>query len=70
VENLLSAKAGEVARETAAYRCEKCNHRQDIRAGALISECSNCGNASFKTGWNIALVRPGRAEADALFEKA
>jgi ribosomal protein L37AE/L43A len=65
----VSAKAGEVARETAAYRCENCNHRVDIRAGALIAECDKCGHPSFKTGWNIAFARPGRAEAEAVFQK-
>ena len=66
----MSAKAGEVARETAAYRCEECNHKVNIRAGALISECEKCGNSSFKTGWNVAFARPARAQAEALFHKA
>ena len=65
----MSAKAGEVARETAAYRCEHCNHKVNIRVGALITECEKCGNASFKTGWNVALARPSRDQAEALFEK-
>jgi ribosomal protein L37AE/L43A len=65
----VSAKAGEVARETAPYRCENCNHRVDIKPGALITECEKCGHPSFKTGWDMSLVCPGRAEAEAVFQK-
>ena len=63
----MSAKAGEVARETAVYRCENCNHRVMARAGVLIKECEKCGFASFKTGWNRSLAQP--SPSGALFEK-
>jgi ribosomal protein L37AE/L43A len=66
----VSAKAGEVSRETAVYRCESCHHRVATKAGALITECEKCGNPSFKTGWNRSFALPSRAKADALFEKA
>jgi len=66
----VSAKAGEVSRETAVYRCETCHHRVATRAGALINECEKCGSASFKTGWNRSFVHAPRAQAEALFEKA
>jgi ribosomal protein L37AE/L43A len=62
----VSAKAGEVARETSAYRCESCDHRVQIKAGALINDCEKCGHASFRTGWNVPF-RSARAQADALF---
>ena len=65
----MSAKAGEVSRETAVYRCENCHHRVVTRAGALIGECEKCGSSSFKTGWNRSFVPP-TLEADAVFEKA
>ena len=74
----MSAKAGEVARETSAYRCEQCHHKVEIRAGGLIPDCEKCGHSSFKTGWNIAFPppksgrvgKPSRALADALFDKS
>ena len=66
----MSAKAGEVSRETAVYRCESCHHRVVTRAGALISECEKCGSPSFKTGWNITFKRSPQSEANAVFDKA
>jgi len=65
----VSAKAGEVSRETAIYRCENCNHRVVMKAGALIAECEKCGQTSFKTGWNRSFAAPSRAKADAVFQK-
>jgi ribosomal protein L37AE/L43A len=65
----VSAKAGEVSRETAIYRCENCNHRVVTRAGALIADCEKCGQTSFKTGWNRSFAQPSRAKADAVFQK-
>jgi len=65
----VSAKAGEVSRETAVYRCECCHNRVVTRAGALISECEKCGSPSFKTGWNSWAARPSRPQAEALFRK-
>jgi len=65
----MSAKAGEMSRETAIYRCENCQHRVVTRAGALIAECEKCGSVSFKTGWNRTYAAPSRAKADAPFEE-
>lgn len=67
----MSAKAGEVSRETAIYRCESCHHRTATKAGALIAACEKCGHSSFKTGWNRSFAQPQpRAKADAAFQKA
>ena len=67
----MSAKAGEVSRETAIYRCENCQHRTVTRAGGIIADCEKCGHTSFKTGWNRSFATPpSRAKADAVFQKA
>jgi Zn finger protein HypA/HybF involved in hydrogenase expression len=39
----MSEKAGEMARETAAYRCERCHQTTRIEKGELIPPCPNCG---------------------------
>jgi len=64
----VSAKAGEVSRETAIYRCESCHHRVVTKAGALINECEKCGHTSFKTGWNRSFVDAPRAAGRAVRE--
>jgi ribosomal protein L37AE/L43A len=46
----VSAKAGEIARETAVYRCEECDERIPVRNGRPIDDCPNCGCPSFFTG--------------------
>jgi ribosomal protein L37AE/L43A len=67
----VSAKAGEVSRETAIYRCENCHHRVVTKAGAIIADCDKCGHTSFKTGWNRSFAPPpSRAKADTAFRKA
>ena len=66
----MSAKAGEVSRETAIYRCENCYHRVTTKAGALINDCEKCGHTSFQTGWNRSFAPPAGQRTDALFEKA
>ena len=45
----MSAKAGEVARETGAFRCEHCGAKAMVTHGAVIGDCENCGGASFQT---------------------
>ncbi len=65
----MSAKVGEVSRETAIYRCENCQHRVVTKAGALIAGCEKCGHTSFKTGWNRSFAAPSRAKAEAVFQK-
>jgi len=47
----LSAKAGEIARETAGYRCQDCNQEVLVHVGQPIQPCANCGSDSFDTGW-------------------
>ncbi len=50
-ESEVSAKAGEIARETAGYRCQNCNQEVLVLVGHPIQVCSNCGKESFDTGW-------------------
>ena len=47
----MSAKAGEIARETAGYRCQNCNQEVLVLVGHPIQACANCGKESFDTGW-------------------
>jgi ribosomal protein L37AE/L43A len=47
----VSAKAGEIARETAGYRCQDCGQEMLVHVGQPIQPCSNCGKESFDTGW-------------------
>ena len=47
----MSAKAGEIARETAGYRRQNCSRELLVLAGHPIQACSNCGKESFDTGW-------------------
>jgi Zn finger protein HypA/HybF involved in hydrogenase expression len=49
-EIYVSAKAGEVARENAVYRCEGCDHRMPVHSGVPIGDCPHCGCPSFQTG--------------------
>jgi ribosomal protein L37AE/L43A len=58
----VSAKAGEIARESGVYRCEKCQQNTSVQVGVPISECRHCGNASFVTGWRSLSNEP-RTEA-------
>jgi len=46
----MSAKAGEIAREDAVYRCEECDRTMRVRMGFPIEDCPGCGCASFFTG--------------------
>ncbi len=50
-ESQVSAKAGEIARETAGYRCQNCNQEVLVLVGHPIQACSDCGKESFDTGW-------------------
>ena len=51
MESQVSAKAGEIARETAGYKCQDCNQEVLVLVGHSIQACSNCGKESFETGW-------------------
>ena len=47
----MSAKAGEVARETGRFRCEGCGQQVTVTHGQIIADCEYCGSPSFQTGW-------------------
>lgn len=46
----MSAKAGDIARENAIYRCQGCDHRMPVHSGVPIGDCPVCGSPSFQTG--------------------
>jgi DNA-directed RNA polymerase subunit RPC12/RpoP len=43
----MSEKAGEMARETATYRCERCHKTTRVQKGELIPACPQCGFETF-----------------------
>jgi len=43
----MTEKTGEIARETATYRCENCHHTLKLQLGDLIPRCPNCGFETF-----------------------
>ena len=43
----MSEKTGEIARETAEYRCENCNNHIHLALGELIPKCPVCGHETF-----------------------
>lgn len=43
----MAEKAGEMARESAAYRCERCHKITRVQKGSLIPPCPNCGFETF-----------------------
>ena len=49
-EGPVSARAGEIARENAVYRCESCERRMPVHSGVPIEDCPDCGHPSFQTG--------------------
>jgi Zn finger protein HypA/HybF involved in hydrogenase expression len=46
----VSAKAGEIARESGEFRCSDCSRSVSVRDGYPIPDCPQCGSASFHTG--------------------
>jgi len=58
----VSAKAGEIARESGVYRCEKCHQNTTVQVGLPIRECDHCGHTSYVTGWRSFANEP-RGEA-------
>jgi hypothetical protein len=46
----VSAKSGEIARESGEFRCCDCSHPIAVRQGYPIPDCPECGGASFNTG--------------------
>jgi hypothetical protein len=65
LEGELSAKSGEVSRETARFRCEGCGAIAPVRQGAVIVDCENCGCGDFQTGWRTLETR----KADPVFAR-
>jgi hypothetical protein len=47
----MAAKSGELARETGDYRCTECQSKMRVIEGLPITDCPNCGNESFDTGF-------------------
>lgn len=43
----VAAKAGENARETGDFRCEKCHNKVHVTQGDRIPMCPECGNDTF-----------------------
>ena len=43
----MSAQAGERARKTGDFVCERCNEKVHVTQGDEIPKCPNCGNDSF-----------------------
>jgi Zn finger protein HypA/HybF involved in hydrogenase expression len=48
----MAAHAGEKARETGDFRCEKCHHQVHVTEGDRIPDCPNCGNDTFDTRYH------------------
>jgi DNA-directed RNA polymerase subunit RPC12/RpoP len=57
----MTAKAGEIARETANYSCQKCGGTNSVQNGAPIAGCPDCGNDSFVTGSRTLRNQPSLA---------
>lgn len=48
----MAAKAGEKARESGDFRCEKCHQQTRVNKGHAIPKCPNCGNDTFDTRYH------------------
>lgn len=48
-EGQVVAHAGENARKTGEFRCERCHERVHVTQGDRIPKCPNCGNDTFDT---------------------
>ena len=44
----MAAKAGEDARATGDFVCEKCGHKTHVTAGQRIPKCPECGNDTYE----------------------
>jgi Zn finger protein HypA/HybF involved in hydrogenase expression len=55
-EDSMAAKAGETARETGDFRCERCHQQVHVTKGHKIPKCPHCGNDIFDTRYH----EPGR----------
>jgi predicted RNA-binding Zn-ribbon protein involved in translation (DUF1610 family) len=54
----MGAKAGEIARENAAYRCTGCHRQINVTDGYPIPDCPQCGSGSFLTGTRTLQNQP------------
>ncbi len=45
----MAAKAGEEARQTGDFRCERCHERVHVTRRHRIPKCPNCGNDTYDT---------------------
>ena len=43
----MAAHAGEQARKTGTFHCERCNATVRVHQGDEIPKCPNCGNDTF-----------------------
>lgn len=48
----MSAHAGEEARQTGDFRCDRCRNQVHVTAGDKIPKCPNCGNDTFDTRYH------------------
>lgn len=51
-ELAMTAQAGEKARQTGDFRCEKCHHQVHVTQGKDIPKCPNCGNDTYDTRYH------------------
>jgi Zn finger protein HypA/HybF involved in hydrogenase expression len=47
VETQMTEKAGEMTREGADYRCERCRRVVSLPRGVLLPVCPSCGHDTF-----------------------
>jgi ribosomal protein L37AE/L43A len=43
----MAAHAGEIARKTGTFHCERCGHKVRVRKGKRIPKCSQCSNSTY-----------------------
>lgn len=48
----MSARAGESARKTGDFKCDKCGNSMHVTQGDKIPACSKCGNDTFSERTN------------------
>src|SRR5579871_264205 len=58
----MSARAGEIARESGAYKCCACSHQVNVIDGCPIPDCANCGEGAFHTGTRTVQNQPASME--------
>jgi predicted RNA-binding Zn-ribbon protein involved in translation (DUF1610 family) len=57
----MTAKSGEIARETGNYSCQSCGETVSVQNGSPIQNCPECGNGSFITGSGTLKNQPAVA---------